>query len=258
MMRIMQSSRSRALMALVVLASIGVLLAAPLPTTQVVQYQSGDETVKGFLALPASGGRHPGIVMIHEYWGLNDWIKGNAQKLADQGYVVLAVDLFRGGVATTPGDAQELMRALPKDRAVRDLQAAFAFLAARPDVDNTRIGSIGWCMGGGYSFQVAIHEPTLAACVVNYGAPPTDPADIAAIHAPILGNFGAGDMGITPANVHAFEQAAIAAHKSVDLKEYDGAGHGFENPNNTAAYRPDAAADAWNRIMTFLAQQLKP
>jgi carboxymethylenebutenolidase len=258
MMRIMQSPRSRALVALVVLASIGVLLAAPLPTSQTVQYQSGDETVSAYLALPASGGRHPGIIVIHEYWGLNDWIKQNAQKLADQGYVALAVDLYRGGVATTPGDAQELMRALPKDRAVRDLEAAFSYLAARPDVDPTRIGSIGWCMGGGYSFQVAIHEPALAACVVNYGVPPTDPADIAAIHAPILGNFGADDMGITPAAVHAFQQAALADHKSVDLKEYDGAGHAFENPNNTSGYRPEAAADAWNRIVAFLSANLKP
>lgn len=258
MMHIMQSPRSRALIALVVLASIGVLLAAPVPTSQIVQYQSGDETVKAFLALPASGGRHPAIIVIHEYWGLNDWIKQNAQKFANQGYVALAVDLYRGGVATTPGDAQELMRALPKDRAVRDLEAAFSYLAARPDVDPARIGSVGWCMGGTYSFQVAIHEPTLAACAVNYGAPPTDPADIAAIHAPILGNFGAEDMGITPAAVQEFQQAAQAAHVSFDPKEYDGAGHAFENPNNTAGYRPEAAADAWNRIDAFFAAKLKP
>jgi carboxymethylenebutenolidase len=258
MMHILQSPRSRALLALVVLASIGALLAAPLPTSQTVQFQSGDETVSAYLALPASGGRHPAIIVIHEFWGLNDWIKQNSQKFADQGYVALAVDLYRGGVATTPGDAQELMRALPKDRAVRDLEAAFTYLASRPDVDPTRIGAIGWCMGGGYSFQVAIHEPALAACVVNYGAPPTDPADIAAIHAPILGNFGADDMGITAAAVHTFAEAANAAHKSFDVKEYVGAGHAFENPNNTASYRPEAAADAWNRITAFFAAQLKP
>jgi carboxymethylenebutenolidase len=258
MMHIMQSPRSRALLALVVLASIGALLAAPLPTSQTVQYKSGDDTVSAYLALPASGGRHPAIIVIHEFWGLNDWIKGNSQKFAGQGYVALAVDLYRGASATTPSDAQALMRALPKDRAVGDLEAAFTYLASRPDVDPARIGAIGWCMGGGYSFQVAIHEPTLAACVVNYGAPPTDSADIAAIHAPILGNFGAEDMGITPSAVAAFQQAAQAAHKSVDMKEYDGAGHAFENPNNAAGYRPEAAADAWNRITAFFAAQLKP
>jgi carboxymethylenebutenolidase len=257
-MRIMQSSKSRALVALAVIASIGALLAAPLPTSQTVQYKSGDDTVSAYLALPASSGRHPAIILIHQYWGLNDWMKQNAQKLADQGYVALAVDLFRGGVATTPGDAQELMRSLPKDRAVRDLESAFTYLAARPDVDPARIGSIGWCMGGGYSFQVAIHEPALAACAVNYGAPPTDPADIAAIHAPILGNFGADDQGITPDNVHAFQQAAQAAGKSVDFKEYAGAGHAFEDSTNVAAYRPEAAADAWNRITAFFAANLKP
>jgi carboxymethylenebutenolidase len=257
-MQILQSPKSRALLALVVIASIGALLAAPMPTTQTVQYKSGDEMVSGYLALPAGGGRHPAIIVIHEYWGLNDWIKGNAQKFADQGYVALAVDLYRGSVATTSSDAVDLMRGLPKDRAVRDLEAAFTYLASRPDVDPTRIASIGWCMGGTYSFQTAIHQPTLAACVVNYGAPPTDPADIAAIHAPILGNFGADDRGITPDAVNTFKQAAQAAGKSVDLKEYDGAGHAFENPNNAGGYRPDAAADAWTRIDAFLAKQLKP
>jgi len=257
-MQILQTPKSRAFLALVVIASIGALLAAPVPTTQTVQYKSGDDTVSGYLALPAGGGRHPAIIVIHEYWGLNDWIKQNAQKFADQGYVALAVDLYRGGVASTPGDAQELMRALPKDRAARDLEAAFTYLAARPDVDASRIASVGWCMGGTYSFQVAIHEPTLAACVVNYGAPPTDAAEIAAIHAPILGNFGADDRGITPDAVNAFKQAATAGGKSVDFKEYDGAGHAFENPSNAGGYRPEAAADAWNRIDAFLAKELKP
>jgi carboxymethylenebutenolidase len=258
MMRIMQSPRSRALMALVVLASIGALLAAPLPTSQTVQYQSGDETVSAYLALPASGGRHPGIIVIHEFWGLNDWIKQNAQKLADQGYVALAVDLYRGGVATTPGDAQELMRSCRRTAPCAISKPRSPISPRAPMSIPTRIGSIGWCMGGGYSFQVAIHEPTLAACVVNYGVPPTDPADIAAIHAPILGNFGADDMGITPdAVTHSSRQRRRITNRSI-MKEYAGAGHAFENPNNTAGYRPEAAADAWNRITRFLSANLKP
>src|SRR5208282_3286640 len=218
-----------------------------------VSYKSGDETVHGILYSPAGKGPFPGLIAIHEYWGLNDWVKEQAQKLAEQGYVALAIDLYRGAVATDPDDASELMRSVPHDQAVRDLEAAYNYLAARPEVDKSRIGSIGWCMGGGLSLQLAIHEPKLTACVVNYGAMPTDPADIARIQAPVLGNFGADDRGITPDKVHDFESAMKAAGKSVDLKIYDGAGHSFDNHNNTAGYRPEAAADAWNRIVAFLA-----
>ncbi len=225
--------------------------------SQIVEYKSGNDMVRAYLVIPDSPGPHPAIVVIHEYWGLNDWVKEQAHKLAAEGYVALAIDLYRGAVATDPADAGELMRTLPRDRAVRDLGAAYDYLAARPEVNKSRIGSIGWCMGGGYSLQFAIHEPKLAACVVNYGAMPTDPADIAKIQAPILGNFGADDRGITPDAVHAFESAMRTAGKSVDLKIYDGAGHAFENPNNTAGYRPEAAADAWNRIVAFFAKTLK-
>jgi carboxymethylenebutenolidase len=225
--------------------------------TQTVQYKSGEESVSGYLALPGGAGRHPGIVAIHEWWGLNDWVKDQAQQLAGQGYAVLAVDLYRGKSATDPDMAHELMRGLPQDRAIRDLEAAFDYLASRPDVDAKRIGSIGWCMGGGYSLQLAIHEPKLAACVVNYGALPTDSADVAKIRAPMLGNFGADDRGITPADVQAFQAAMKKAGKSFDAKIYDGAGHGFENPNNKAGYRPAAADDAWQRTLNFLHSTLQ-
>src|SRR3984885_4532624 len=195
--------------------------------------------------------RHPRIL------GLERLGKRKSQKLSDQGYVVLAVDLYRGKVATDPNEAHELMRGLPQDRAIRDMKAAFDYLAARKDVIPTKIGSIGWCMGGGLSLQLAIHEPRLAACVVNYGALPTDNADIQKITAPLLGNFGAEDRGITPDNVRAFEKAMKADGKSIDVKIYDGAGHAFENPNNKDGYRPDATADAWSRITAFYAKTLK-
>jgi carboxymethylenebutenolidase len=222
-----------------------------------ISIKSGDETISGYLVLPDSEGPHPALVVIHEWWGLNDWVKEQAQKFADQGYVALAVDLYRGKTASDPGTAHELMRGLPQDRAIRDMKAAFAYLAARPEVNRNKIGSVGWCMGGGFSLQLAIHEPKLAACAMNYGSMPTDAADIAKIKAPILGNFAAEDQGITPADVHAFEKAMKAAHKSIDAKIYDGAGHGFENPNNKDGYRPEAAADAWARMVAFFGKTLK-
>jgi carboxymethylenebutenolidase len=226
------------------------------PKTEMVKFPSGKDTIEGFLAVPEKPGRYPGVIVIHEWWGLNDWVKEQTQKIAEQGYVVLAVDLYRGKTATDPNEAHELMRGLPQDRAVRDMQAAFDYLAARKDVTG-RIGSVGWCMGGGYSLQLAIHQPRLAACVVNYGALPTDPNDIQQIGAPVLGNFGGQDHGITPADVKAFQKSLTALGRYVDIKIYDGAGHAFENPNNQTGYKPADAADAWARTIAFLKKALR-
>lgn len=237
--------------------AFALLLHADPPKTETVSYKSGDETVSGFLALPDGGGKHPAIIVIHEWWGLNDQVKEDTQKLAAQGYVALAVDLYRGKVATTPDEAHELMRGVPDDRGIRDLDAAFVYLAARPDVKPGKIGSVGWCMGGGWSIKLAMSEPKLAACAVNYGSLPTEAASIAKIQAPVLGNFGADDRGITPDSVRAFDAAMKAAGKPVDVKIYDGAGHAFENPNNKDGYRPQAATDAWSRMDAFFKKTLQ-
>jgi carboxymethylenebutenolidase len=237
--------------------AVALLLHADPAKTETVTYKSGDENVSGFLALPDGGGKHPAIVVIHEWWGLNDQVKEDAQKLAAQGFVALAVDLYRGKVAATADEAHELMRGVPDDRGIRDLEAAFAYLAARPDVKPGKIGSVGWCMGGGWSIKLAMSEPKLAACAVNYGSLPTEAASIAKIKAPVLGNFGADDRGITPESVRAFDAAMKAAGKPVDVKIYDGAGHAFENPNNKDGYRPEAAADAWSRMEGFFKKTLQ-
>ena len=167
--------------------------------------------------------------MIHEWWGLNDWVKGQASKLSGEGYVTLAVDLYRGKVATTPEEAHEIMRGVPEDRAKRDLHAAFEFLASQPNVKRDRIGAIGWCMGGGYSLDVALQEPALAADVINYGHLATDPDALKKIHSPILGIFGALDKGIPPADVRKFGEQLDKLGKKIEIKIYDDAGHAFEN-----------------------------
>jgi len=224
--------------------------------TETVSYKSGDETVSGYLALPDGAGKHPAIIVIHEWWGLNDWVKEQAQKYAAQGYVALAVDLYRGKVATNPDEAHILMRGLPDDRGMRDLEAAFAYLSSRPDVNAVKIGSIGWCMGGSWSLKLAVDQPKLAACVVNYGWLPSEPALVAKIKAPIQGNFGADDQGIPPKDVKAFEATMKADGKFTDIKIYDGAGHAFQNPNNKEGYRPEATADANQRITAFFQKYL--
>ncbi len=222
-----------------------------------VSFNSGGETVQGMLYTPPGKGPFPAIIVIHEYWGLNEWVKEQASKLSDQGYVALAVDLYRGKVADNPELAHELMRGLPEDRAKRDLHAAFEFLQTQSKVKKDRIGSIGWCMGGGYSLEVALQEPTLAADLIHHGHLATDTEALKKINAAILGIFGGKDQGIPPESVKKFEATLKQLGKRVEIKIYPDAGHGFENPNNKAGYRPDDAADAWKRTITFLADTLK-
>jgi|SRR5579872_3106953 len=169
----------------------------------------------------------------------------------------LAIDLYRGKVATTPDEAHQIMRGVPEDRAKRDLHAAFEYLASQANVKKDRIGAIGWCMGGGYALDVALQEPTLAADVINYGHLATDPEALKKINAPILGLFGAQDKGITPDDVHKFSEALTKLGKNITVKIYDDAGHAFENPNNKQGYREADAADAWKRTVEFLNTALK-
>jgi carboxymethylenebutenolidase len=225
---------------------------------ETVSYKSGEETVSGFLVTPSGPGPHPALIVIQEWWGLNDWVKDQARALGKEGYVALAVDLYRGKVASKQEDAHQLMMGAPPDRIQRDLKAAFAWLEARKDVKPAKIGSIGWCMGGRWTMALATEEPKLAVGVAYYGAPPTDAAAIARIKAPLLGNFGGADKGPAPEQVKAFEAAMKSAGKTVDVKIYEGAGHAFANVNNPwGGYREEAAKDAWARTVAWLAKYLK-
>jgi carboxymethylenebutenolidase len=244
-----------------IVSLFSVLIAFALPalaaSSKDVIYKSGDETVHAVLYTPSGQGPFPGIVVIHEWFGLVPWVQEQATKLADQGYVALAIDLYRGKVANSPEEAHELMRGVPEDRAQRDLDAAFHYLQSLPNVKKNKIGAIGWCMGGGYALDLAIEEPELAANVINYGHLATDPATLKKINAPILGLFGAQDRGIRPEDVKQFETQMKELGKTVDITIYPDAGHQFENPNNQAAYRAADADDAWNKTVNFLASTLQ-
>jgi carboxymethylenebutenolidase len=234
--------------------------AAPLPAQtggSMIEFSSGSEKASGYLAAPGGSGKKPAVVVIQEWWGLNDFIKGKADAFARQGYVALAVDLYRGKVATDADTAHQLMRGLPEDRAIRDLKSAVAYLRTRPDVDGKKIASIGWCMGGGYSLSLALAEPTLSGSVINYGRLVTDDATIASLRVPLLGNFGGKDQGISPDSVREFERKAKAAGKAVDFKIYPEAGHGFASASDPSVFRPDDAKDANARAEAFLAKVLK-
>ena len=243
---------------LLLLCSIGLFAMTALAAeSRNVSYKSGDETVNAVIYTPQGKGPFPALVVIHEFWGLNDWVKEQASKLADQGYVTLAIDLYRGKVATTPDEAHEIMRGVPEDRANRDLLAASSYLRSQKNVDPKRVGSIGWCMGGGYSLNLAVSDPQLKAAVINYGHLASDDATLKKINAAILGIFGGQDRGIPVADVNKFETQLKALGKTVEIHIFPDAGHGFENPNNKQGYRADDAAQAWKLTVDFLAKNLK-
>lgn len=239
-------------------ASALLMWAAVAGAGETVSYKSGQTLVEGYLARPSGEGPFPAMIVIQEWWGLDKWVKQQADALAREGYVALAPDLYRGKVTSNPEEAHQLMSGLSQDRALGDLKAAFAHLAKRKDVRPGRVGVIGWCMGGRYALLLASEEPRIAATVAYYGAPPTDGAAIARIKSPVLGSFGGEDKGPAPETVREFEAALKKAGKSADIKIYEGAPHAFANENNPwGGYRKEAAADAWGRTIAFLATHLK-
>jgi carboxymethylenebutenolidase len=222
-----------------------------------VSYRSGDETIHGVLYLPQGKGPFPALVVVHEWWGLNEWVKQQASNLAHQGYAALAIDLYRGKVATTADEAHEIMRGVPEDRANRDLLAATAYLRTLTTVDAKRMGSIGWCMGGGYAFDLAVLDPKLKVAVVNYGHLAADDSTLKKIHASVLGIFGGKDVGIPAADINKFEKQMKALDKKVEIHIFPDAGHAFENETNLKAYRKEDADNARKYTVDFLAKNLK-
>jgi carboxymethylenebutenolidase len=210
---------------------------------------------RGYLARP-DGTPRAGLVVIHEWWGLNDNIREMSNRLAAAGYLALAVDLYEGNVAGEPGEARTLMQALMRDedRAGRHLGAALRWLETEGGVDE--VGSIGWCLGGAMSLRLALQMPEeLDAAVIYYGRLVTDPAELAPLRMPILGIFGAQDRGIPVESVREFEMALQALGKTHEIVIYEDADHAFANPSGTR-YQAEAAADAWRRTLAFLDQHL--
>lgn len=232
--------------------------AQPVHGSEVVYARVGGKSVHGYFSVPANGkSKLPGIIVIHEWWGLNDNIRSMADQLAGQGYAALAVDLYGGKTASNPKQARNLMRAVFKDpQAAKDnLRQAYAYLHDHERAP--RIGVIGWCFGGGWSLQTALMFPDeINAAVMYYGEPVDDVAALSKLKMPLIGFFGEQDKGITVKDVHAFEKALRAAHVDAEIHEYPNAGHAFANPSGER-YRPVAAADAWKRTLAFFARYLK-
>ena len=197
----------------------------------------------------------PAVIMIHEWWGLNEHIKNQADLLAKEGYVVLAVDLYRGEVATDSNRAMALASSVRNNStsAIDNLQSAVNYVKSLEMVDGSRIASLGWCFGGDWSLQLALNssDNPLAATIIYYGRPVTDTASLSSISWPILGIFGDQDQAITVESVKQFASALNASGITNDIYLYEGVGHAFANPS-LDNYAPKETADAWQKTIGFL------
>jgi len=208
----------------------------------------------GYLAKPVISGNYPGIVMIHEWWGLNDNIKKMADKLASHGFIVLAVDLYDGNVATTSDQARQLSASYDSEIGIQNMNSATTFIGE--NYSSEKIGSIGWCFGGSQSLNLALNNDDMDATVIYYGSLVTDPEKLSSIHWPILGIFAELDKGITVDSVHEFESSLNELGIQNDINIYSGVDHAFANPSGER-FAPDESKDAWGKTIVFLGSNLK-
>ena len=198
----------------------------------------------------------PAIIVIHEWWGLNDNVRAMADRLAGEGYIVFAVDLYGGEVAESPEDARKLMLSVVEnpEQASENIRKAYDFVNTTAGAP--KVGSVGWCFGGGWSLNTAMLFPNdLDAAVIFYGQVTDDEERLRAINVPILGLFGADDTGISVESVRLFEAALERLRKNYEIQIYPGAGHAFANPTGQN-YNAEVAEDAWKRTLEFLGHNL--
>lgn len=233
--------------------------AQPVTASSVTYAEIDGADVTGYLARPANVSADdalPGVIVIHEWWGLNDNIRAMTEKLAGEGYQALAVDLYGGTVADTRDGARAAMsKALENmDAARANLSAAYSYLVEQGGAPS--VASIGWCFGGGMSLQTALALPgELDGAIIYYGSVNVPEEQLAAITAPVLGLFGSQDQGIPPASVEQFEQRMMAQGKTVEIHMFD-ADHAFSNPSGQN-YNEEAAAAAWAETTEFLGEVLE-
>ncbi|HEX8439613.1 dienelactone hydrolase family protein, partial [Archangium sp.] len=212
---------------------------------------------RAYLSLPENARKPmPAVLVIHEWWGLNEHIMHWADRLAAQGYAALAVDLYGGKVATTPEEAMATMKAVDPRRSGDILRAAHQFLMTDIRVQSTHTGVIGWCFGGAWSLRAGMAIPELDAVVMYYGRPVTDVQELKSIKAPVLGIFGTKDESIPNDVVEEFDEALSDAGVPHRIQRYD-APHAFANPSAPGRYDAEAAAAAWDQVRGFLAEHLK-
>ena len=226
--------------------------------SKMIAFAANGEQVPGYLARPDGDGPFPAVLVLQEWWGLNDHIKDVTNRMAGEGFVALAPDLYHGQVTEEPDEARKLAMALERPRVIKELQGAVDYLIALDEVSPKQVGVMGFCMGGGMAAGMAYLGQHVGAAVVFYGNV-RDLADdeiATQVSAPLMGNFGGDDQGIPVDTVAAAEAKLQALGKTVDFHIYPGAPHAFFNDTRPHIYHEAAAKDAWQRTLGWLRRYL--
>jgi carboxymethylenebutenolidase len=219
-----------------------------------VGFKSNGATASGYLARPANPG--PGVLVIQEWWGLGPHIETLTDRLAAEGFVALAPDLYHGKSAKSPDEAGKLMMSMQIDEAARDLAGALDYVKSQPGVTGAKVGTVGFCMGGALSLYAACANRDVGACVIFYGGHPNVKPDLALLTAPVLGLYAGKDGFVSPAVVGELDKQLTALGKRHEFHTYPNAQHAFFNDTRPEVYDAAAAADAWKKTLAFFRREL--
>lgn len=224
--------------------------------TESVEFPANGETGRGYLAVPQGDGPFPGVIVVQEWWGLDEHIKDVARRFAAEGFVALAPDLYHGQVTKEPGEAQKLMMSLNIGEAVKELTKATDYLASRPQVAGRGIGAIGFCMGGGLALNLACESSKIRAAAPFYGVNPTPIDRVGNLNGPLVAIYAENDAFASESVRREVEEALKTANIDHEIVVYPGAQHAFFNDTRPDVYDRDAAADAWQRVLSHFRQNL--
>jgi carboxymethylenebutenolidase len=227
--------------------------------SSMVEYSTADQTLSGFLCRPKQAEGSPGLLLIQEWWGLNDHIKEVAQRLAKEHYVVFVPDLYSrlGNVVTKNGaEAAKLIDSLPPDQVLSDLMIAIRYLKSLPQVESRKAGVIGFCVGGSFALSIACRTEETRCAVSFYGQIPPD-AELEKTSVPILYFYGEEDGWVPKKEVERLKSVLKKNKKAGEIITYPGTPHAFFNDTRREVYNPEAAKDAWKRTLEFFKKYLK-
>jgi carboxymethylenebutenolidase len=223
--------------------------------TEMIEYPANGATGSGYLARPDDGAQHPGVVVIQEWWGLEEHIKDVARRCAREGFVAIAPDLYHGQVTAEPDEARKLAMGLDRERAAKDMDGAVTHLQKLPSVRPQRVGMVGFCMGGSLTLFMACRNRGVGAAAVFYGGNPGGPEQLRQLQCPLFGAFGEDDESIPPDRIAALREGLQESGQPIEVIIYPGAPHSFFN-DTRPSYRAEAAADAWKKTLTLFRARL--
>jgi carboxymethylenebutenolidase len=222
---------------------------------RMIDFNVGDRKAQGYIVESSGSGVRPGLIVVHEWWGLNDHIKDIADRFADEGFVVLAPDLYDGKVAKDPDEAGKLMQGLDQNRAIETLNGAVDHLKSQEQVNPDAIGVTGFCMGGTFALLLPCYNKSIKAAAPFYGDVPSEDV-LKNLSAPVLFIGAENDPWITRDKMERLKAALTKLNKEGEVKVYSGVGHAFFNDTRPEAYDREAANDAWESVNRFFSEKL--